>query len=369
MEVEIRKLDHIRVCLEEDVECKSLNWFHHVYLVHKALPEVDFEEVNVEVDVFGKKLNAPIIVAGMTGGHEKTREINEVLAEVVEDLGLGMGVGSQRAGLEDSSLTYTYSIVREKAPNALIIGNLGFAQFLKGYGVREVERAVEMVDADAIAIHLNSAQEIFQPEGDVKFKGGLRVLREIVESVKTPVIVKETGCGISLEVAYQLSSIPIAGIDVGGAGGTSWIKVEGYRLREKGLIELSKSAKAFSCWGIPTPASIIEARIGAPKKIIISTGGVRSGLDVAKSIALGADLAGIALPALKEAVKSKEALKSYLERLIFELKVAMVLTGSKSLRDLKRAPLVLVGALREWLEQRGVDVRDYLYNLRMKYNK
>lgn len=359
----------MRICIEEDVECRRLNWFDNVILVHRAIPEVDFEDVKVDVNVFGKKLEAPIIISGMTGGTEKAKEINEVLSEVVEELGLGMGVGSQRAGLEDPSLASTYSIVREKAPNSLIIGNIGFTQLLKGYGIEELEKAVDMINADAIAIHLNPAQELFQPEGDNKFKGVLEVLREVSKALKVPVIVKEVGCGISLEVASTLSNLPIAGIDVGGAGGTSWIKVEYYRLRERGYMDLSKSAETFSCWGIPTPASIIEARIGAPKKMIIATGGLRSGLDVARSIVLGADIAGIALPALREASKSRRDLKSYLERLILELKIAMVLTGCRDLKHLKTSPAVIVGPLREWLVQRGIDIREYLYNLRMKYIK
>lgn len=362
-----RKLDHIRICAEKDVECKELNWFKYVHLVHSALPEINLDDIDTSTKVFGKTLNAPIIIAGMTGGHEESLQINKGLAEVVKELGLGMGVGSQRAGLEDESLVRTYTIVREVAPEILLIGNLGGTQLLKTESYIEIVRkAADMIKADAIAIHLNVAQEIFQPEGDKEFKGILSRIIEVSNEVDKPLIIKEVGNGLSIEVVSKLLAANIAGFDVGGAGGTNWILVEMYRLKDKGYEWLADIARTFSQWGIPTAASIVETRYVAHDKLIIATGGIRSGLDVAKALALGADLVGIALPALRYILKSKDALKKYLNKLIYELKVVMMLTGCRTVEDLKKAPIVVTGPLREWIEQRGIDLRDYLYKIRCR---
>ena len=334
--------------------------------MHTALPELNIDDVDLSVEVFSRKLRAPIIVAGMTGGHEASLAINESIAEVVNELGLGMGVGSQRVAIEDESLAYTFSIVRKKAPDSLIIGNIGGAQLIKGYDIKELNKAIDMVKADAIAIHLNVAQELFQPEGDKEFKGITDKISKLSLEIDKPLIVKEVGNGLSLEVASKLSATRIAGFDVGGAGGTSWVLVEMYRLLEGGNKQLADIASTFACWGIPTAASIVETRYVARDKIVVATGGVRTGLDVAKAIALGADLVGIALPVLRKVLRSKDKLRAYLEKLIYELKIAMILTGCKSISELQRAPLVITGYLREWIQQRGIDIKDYLYRRRFR---
>ena len=225
-----RKLEHLRICLKEDVE-SNYTGFEDVSFIHHALPEVDFDEVNVGVEFLGKKLSAPFLIASMTGGHPETKEINKKLALAVQELGIGMGVGSQRAAIEDEKVADSFSVVREFAPEAFIYANVGISQVLK-YGVEFVEKAIEMIDADAVAIHLNFLQEAIQPEGDRNAKNCLNVLKEVCESIKVPVIVKETGAGISRDIAIKLKLIGVDAIDVGGKGGTSWSGVEVYRAKE-----------------------------------------------------------------------------------------------------------------------------------------
>jgi len=329
-----------------------------VILIHQASPEINLNEVSTKTMFLGKTLSAPLIIEAMTGGHPETVKINATLAEVVEELKLGMGVGSQRAAIEDEKLEYTYSIVREKAPNAVIIANIGAPQLAKGYGVKEAQKAIDMVKADAIAVHLNAAQEAIQPEGDTKFRGVLEKIKELVETIKEPVIVKEVGNGISREVAMKLIDVGVKYIDVAGLGGTSWILVEKYRALSRGKSELAETAKTFSNWGIPTAASIVEVRSVSRDVVIIASGGIRSGLDMAKAIALGADITGFALPALKWALQGN--LKRKIKQMIHELKIAMFLTSSRTIHDLRHARIIIKGALREWLICRGININDYL---------
>ncbi len=337
-----------------------------MHFIHYSLPELDYDEVVLETRFLGKKLKAPIIITGMTGGHPETYEINKVLAEVVEKLGLGIGVGSQRAALENPSLEYTFSVVKEYAPTALKIANIGFVQ-AKRYSIDKLMKAVEMVDADALAIHLNPLQECVQIEGDREFKGILRRIAEISKELPVPVIVKETGAGIGYEVAKKIAEETDAkAIDVSGLGGTSWSAVEMYRAMRKGDFFREKIAREFWDWGIPTVVSIVETRLAAPHLEIIGSGGVRSGIDVAKVLALGADVAGIALPALKEAVKGAEKLEFFLKLLIEELHIAMVLTGSSNIEDLRKAKVVITGKTREWLVQRGISIKEYLEKFRLR---
>ncbi|NPA84691.1 MAG: type 2 isopentenyl-diphosphate Delta-isomerase [Crenarchaeota archaeon] len=352
METPNRKLDHLRITLVEDVEAGS-TWLEFVMVPHKAVPELNLEKVSTEVEVFGKKLKAPIIVTGMTGGNEHAAKINAVIAEVVEELGLGMGVGSQRAAVEHPELAWTFRIARERAPNALIIANLGAPQLLKGYGIEEIEKVIEMIDADAIAIHLNAAQEAFQPEGDVDYEGLVARLQEIVDKVKKPIIIKETGAGLDYDSVKVLRDIGIKAFDVSGSGGTSWVRVEMYRAREKGDEVLAEVAEWMSSWGIPTAASVMEARAAAPDSLIIASGGIRNGMHAVKSIALGADMVGVALPALKAAYRGKEELKKFLRAMMLSVKIGLFLTGSPSLRYLK-GKAVVMGPLKEWAVQRGV---------------
>ena len=352
MDTSTRKLEHLEIVLEEKVEGFIPTWFEHVYLPHRALPEIDFEEISLETRFLGKRLKAPLIVEGMTGGHPVAKEINARIAESVEELGLAMGVGSQRAAIEDPGLEDTYRVVRKYAPTSVIIANIGAAQLNKGYGVKELEKAVEMIEADAIAVHLNPAQEVFQREGDKSFKGIADKLAELAPKLSVPVIVKETGSGLSKEDVARLYARGIKFFDVAGSGGTSWIAVEMYRNRRSGDEFLEKAAEDFLEWGIPTAASIIEARVAAPKSVIIASGGIRTGVHVAKALALGADLAGLAAPVLRAFRESR--VKEYLTRILYEVKAAAFLTGSRNVEELKSVQPVLTGPLREWIEARGL---------------
>ncbi|HDO20570.1 MAG TPA: type 2 isopentenyl-diphosphate Delta-isomerase, partial [Candidatus Bathyarchaeota archaeon] len=261
--------------------------------------------------------------------------------------------------LERPELSYTFSIVRESAPNIFVMGNIGAAQFSLKYGLDEAFKAVEMVDADALAVHLNPLQEAVQPEGEPFYDGVLEKLKLLSSSLKLPIIAKETGSGISGEVAAKLEKVGISGVDVGGAGGTSWAAVEYYRSLEAGDLSHASLAELFWDWGIPTAISICEVSFHTNLPII-ATGGVRSGIDIAKALALGASLAGIALPLLKPAVENGvKGVLSYLERLINELKVAMFLVGARRIADLKRIPLIIGGFTGNWLKLRGISLEEY----------
>jgi len=346
-----RKLEHIRICLEEEVESEYTG-FEDVMLIHKALPEIDFSEIDTEVEFFGKKLSAPLLIASMTGGHPETKEINKNLAMAVEEMGIGMGVGSQRAAIEDESVADSFTVVREYAPKAFIYANVGLPQVLK-HGVEFVEKAVEMVDADAVAIHLNFLQEVIQPEGDLNAKGGLKAIEEVCSSIKVPVIVKETGAGISREIAIRLKLAGVDAIDVGGKGGTSWSGVEVYRAngiaRDVGL--------DFWDWGIPTAFCVAECYDVLP---VIATGGLRSGLDLAKALALGAKLGSAALPFLKAVVEEGvEGVKNLIEYYVRGLKTAMFLTGCRRVYELRAITIFITGKFKDWLELRGYDVAKF----------
>jgi len=355
-----RKLSHVEVCLKRDVQFSAKSTgFNDVELIHSALPELDLDEISTEVEFLGFKLNAPIIISGMTGGSEVSARINEALAVAARELGVGMGVGSQRVALENSNLAYTFSIAREVAPDILLIANLGGAQFSMGFGVSEARRAVEMIDADALAVHLNPLQEAVQPEGEPKFKGLMAKLKELSSSLNVPIIAKETGAGISMEVAALLEGAGVKCVDVGGAGGTSWAAVEYYRAIAAGDELHASLAKLYWNWGIPTAISICEVRESSSLEII-ATGGIRSGLDAAKALALGASVVGIALPLLKPAFKEgASGVVRFLKRFIEELKVAMFLVGARTISDLRRVPVVITGLTAEWLRLRGVNVEAY----------
>jgi len=347
-----RKLDHIRICLEKNVEPPTTTWFEEVTLIHKALPEVDLDEINTSVEFLGKKLSAPIIVSSMTGGHRVSEDINRTIAKVVEELGLGMGVGSQRVAIENPELEHTFRVVRKIAPSALIMGNIGFAQLLRDDFIDIVKRAIDMIDADAIIVHLNPLQEVIQPEGDTKFRGLLERLKELVSRIEVPVVVKEIGCGISKEVAKALEECGVDAIDVSGAGGTSFAIIEKYRL--EGDKTMQTIADTFKTWGIPTALSLCEVRY-ATSLPLIASGGIRTGIDIAKAIALGADIAGIALPVLRAYYSEGErGIRELLGRLIMELRICMLLLGVKELKELKYVPIVLSQKFKNYLEQRRI---------------
>lgn len=352
-DIKLRKLDHIFITLSKRVE-EGESLLDEVALIHQSLPELDFNEVSTESLLLGKKLSAPLIVTGMTGGHPLSGEINAILAEVAEEKKIAIGVGSQRAGLLNSSLCWTYRVVRDRAPSVPVIGNLGAQQLLQDDFIELAEKAVEMIEADALAIHLNPAQEVFQPEGDPHYKGIFNRLSILVEKLGVPIIVKETGNGISMETALLLKKSGVKIIDVGGLGGTSWVKVEMYRAKRNRDTLRARASKSFVNWGIPTALSVLEVKTAYPEATVICSGGVRTGLDIARCIALGADYAGMALPFLKAAVKGKSALQELIDKVTYELKVALFLTGSRNIEELRTKKPVLGPRITTWINQRNL---------------
>jgi isopentenyl-diphosphate Delta-isomerase len=354
-----RKVDHIRICLDEKAQAKkATSGFEDIQLVHRALPEIDKAKINLSTTFLGKKFSAPIIVGAMTGGTQQAIKINTSIAEAVEKLGVGMGLGSQRAAIEDSALEKTYRVAREKAPHAFLIANVGGVQLVHGYGVKEVKKIVEMIDADAVAVHLNALQEAVQPEGQTNFKGVLSKIAEITAAIDVPVIVKETGAGISAEDAKALTKTGVKAIDIGGVGGTSFAAVEYYRSTPKSGGVQHFLGEALWDWGIPTAVSLIETA-QTVKVPLIASGGVRSGTDIAKALALNANLASIVQPILQTAVKGTEETEQKLRCLIEELRNVMFLVGVEKISDLAKTPVVITGKTAEWLIARGFDLQKY----------
>lgn len=354
-----RKSNHIQICLEEDVLHRQVTTgFEDIYFIHKALPEIERSKISLATTVFGHKFSAPLIVEAMTGGTAEAMKINATIASAVEELGLGMGVGSQRAAIEKPSLKKTFAITRKKAPTAFLIANIGGPQLVKEYGVKEAKKAVDMMNADALAIHLNALQEAVQPEGEPNFRGVPNKIGEIAQVLEVPVIVKETGAGIAAEEAKLLASMRVAGIDVAGVGGTSWAAVEYYRSKKKRDEFRQRLGEAFWDWGIPTAISLIET-LQSVSISVIASGGVRTGVDVAKTLAFGADLAGMARPILPAATKGTKEVVRTLRVVIEGLRNAMFLVGTESVPKLKEVPLVITGKTAEWLKMRGFQPENY----------
>jgi len=354
-----RKSNHLEICLEENVQARRVTTgFEEIYLVHRALPEVERNKIDLSTKVFNHKFSAPIVVEAITGGVEKATKINAAIASAVEKLGLGMGVGSQRAAIEDPRLERTFTVARKKAPTAFLMANLGGIQFVRGYGVKQAKKAVKMLQADALAVHLNPLQEAVQPEGETSFAGLLKKMEEVVQALDVPVIVKETGAGIAAEDAKKLESVRVAGIDVAGVGGTSWAAVEYHRAKRQGDEFHQHLGEAFWDWGIPTAASLIETTqlVRIP---VIASGGVRSGIDVAKALALGASLAGMAHPVLNSAFHGAEEVEEKLRFMIEELRNTMFLVGADSVQKLARAPAIVTGKMADWLVMRGFEPQKY----------
>lgn len=353
--VKARKQEHLQYAVSAEEAGRPAGW-HDVELTPRALPEVDFEEIDLSTEFFDQRLGAPLLIAGMTGGHADAEELNAILAESAERHGLAIGVGSQRAALHDPSVAYTYEIVRELAPTALVIGNLGAAQLI-GQGEKEpltaadAREAVRMVGADALAIHLNFLEEVVQPEGDRRASGCLAAIRALTQELgdETPVIAKETGAGVSGEVAALLARAGVAALDVGGRGGTSFAAIEGMRAAAHGDKLRAKLGATFHDWGLPTVVSLTVTRdCGLP---VIATGGVRTGLDIAKGLALGATLVGVARPLLLAAREDGEAVERMVRQLLTELRVAMYLTGCRSVEELRAVPRAILGETGMWLQQ------------------
>lgn len=354
-----RKAEHIKIALNENVQAKrATTGFEDVFFIHRALPEIDKQKINLSTTVFGHKFAAPIIVGAITGGTPEATKINANLAQAVEELGLGMGVGSQRAAIEDKKLEQTFKITRKKAPTAFLIANIGGVQLAHGYSLKEAKKAIEMIDADALAIHLNPLQEAVQPEGQTNFKGVIEKIGEITKELDKPVVVKETGAGIAAEEAKRLEALGVKGIDVSGAGGTSFAAVEYYRAKGRKNSFQRRLGDVFWDWGIPTAISIVEVSQSVHIPVIAS-GGIREGLDVAKALALGASLASLSQPILETAVKGLKETKDALSLLMEELRNCMFLVGADSIHSLREKPLIIVGKTAEWLKLRGFDIESY----------
>jgi isopentenyl-diphosphate delta-isomerase len=328
-----RKTEHLRICLEQQVETGDSLW-DGVMLVHQALPELSFDAIDTSCTFLGKQLAFPLVIAGMTGGCDEAREINWQLAGIAEKTGIAFGVGSQRAMIENPALVETYA-VRDVAPNIPLLGNIGITA-LKQYSSAQIVQVLQTIAADAVCVHINPAQELFQHEGDQDFSGCLEALIHFCKASNMPVIAKEVGNGISREVARKLIEAGVSAIDVGGFGGTSWVLIDSIR---SGI-----DSAVFRNWGIPTAVSVMECQVGLP---VIATGGIRTGLHMAKAIALGADLCGIALPFLRVLAKDgTEGVERYIDILKADFIRAMFLTGCRTVADLKKARYVLSGELQ-----------------------
>jgi isopentenyl-diphosphate delta-isomerase len=346
-----RKAEHVKVVLGRDVEGRYRYW-NDVQLVHRALPEVDFEEIDPSTILLGHPLRAPILITGMTGGFPDAAKINDNLARAAADVGVAMGVGSERAAVMKGQYPESYACVARHAV-PLKLANIGAPQIIGQragdpiVGPEEIRRAMELIRADLLAIHLNFLQEMVQPEGDRRAKGCLERIGELAREF--PVLVKETGAGLSRSVGESLRDRGVRAFDVSGTGGTSFAAVEHYRAVDQGAEREARVGKTFWDWGIPAPVSVLEVvPLGLP---VVASGGVRSGLDVARAIALGASAAGIAGGLLRAASTGYEETRRELETLVHELKVAMFLTGARSIAELQKVPYVITGECRPWLRR------------------
>lgn len=332
-----RKDDHIEINLTQAVQAQEVTTgFEQIRFVHQALPEIDLADVSTRTAFLGASLAAPILVSAMTGGTPRGWEITRRLAVAAQEHGLPMGVGSQRAAVEDPERA-RYFRVRDVAPDILLLGNLGAVQLNLGYGVDECRRVVEMIDANALVLHLNPLQEALQAEGDTGFGGLLQRIEEVCRWLEVPVVVKEIGCGISGQVARRLVDAGVAAIDVGGAGGTSWSSVEHHRATDPVLRQVSAT---FADWGIPTAASLQMVLAAVPDLPVIASGGLRNGLDAAKALAYGASLAGFAGPLLRAADAGEDVLDTVVTATIEEVRLAMFCTGVGQVDELAGVPLM-----------------------------
>jgi len=332
--IQVRKADHIRICLEEDVQFNRLtNGFDRYRFTHCCLPELDRNEIDLSTVFLGKKLGVPLLISSMTGGTQTAKTINYRLAEIAQKYQIAMGVGSQRIAVENPNLADTFA-VREVAPDIPLFANLGAVQLNYTYGLEECLRVVDILAADALILHLNPLQECIQPRGDTNFKGIIDKIEVLCSKLPVPVIVKEVGNGISAKIARKLIEIGVKAIDVAGAGGTSWAKVESERAENSLQRKLGKS---FADWGLPTAECIESIRRLDLNVPLIASGGLRNGIEAAKAIALGADLAGLAFPFLQAASESTDAIDELVELLIAELTTVLFCTGNRNLEELQNS--------------------------------
>lgn len=334
---ESRKVDHIRINLEKDVQFPHLTTGLENYrFLHQAIPEINLTAVDTTVALFGKTLSAPIVISSMTGGTEMAYRINQNLAEAAQAQGVAMGLGSQRAAIEQPHLAYSYQ-VRNVAPDILLFANVGAVQLNYKYGASECQRAVDMIEANALILHFNVLQEAVQPEGDTDFAGLLNKVEQVCKSLSVPVIAKEVGWGFSEQNVRDLTSAGVSAIDVAGAGGTSWSEVEYHRAPNTFHAEVARS---FADWGIPTADAVQYATKAAPDLPVIASGGLRDGIDIAKCIALGAIAGGMAGPFLKAADHSGEAVDNLIRQTTAQLRIAMLCSGAADIAQLQRTPLL-----------------------------
>jgi isopentenyl-diphosphate delta-isomerase len=342
-EIARRKASHLAICTEADVEARGSTLLEEVTLLHEALPELSLDQVDLGVDFLGRRLSAPILISGMSGGAEVARDLNRCLARAAQAHGFAMGLGSQRAMLDDAFRAETYH-VRELAPDIPLLANLGVVQ-ARDAGPKAVESLVREVEADALCLHLNAAQELVQDEGDRDFRGCLAAIAEIVAEGSITVMVKETGCGMAPATLGRLREAGVKWVDVAGAGGTTWTGVEALR----GSPRQRARGQALREWGIPTAASLLYARRRGLRTI--ASGGIRHGGDVVRALVLGADLVGMALPFLRAFARGgRDALAEEATALTESLRAMMLLTGAESVEALRDVPRVIGGTLQSWIE-------------------
>ncbi|HEY59114.1 MAG TPA: type 2 isopentenyl-diphosphate Delta-isomerase [Anaerolineae bacterium] len=330
------KRDHLRINTERDVQSGLTNGLERIILEHQALPELDFSRIDIQAELFSKTLHAPVFISSMTGGIPESIEINRILAEAAQIAGIAMGVGSQRAALEFPDLMETFK-VRKYAPDILLFANLGAVQLNYSFGPDQCRKAVEAIEADALILHLNPIQEALQLDGNTNFSGLLKKIEMVCKNLHVPVVVKEVGWGISERVARHLISAGVAAIDVAGAGGTSWSEVEKYRLEDP---QDYKVAEPFKNWGISTVQSIHNVRKASPDVLVFASGGLRTGVDIAKCIALGASLCGMAGVFLRAVTISLDELQKTIWRIIQQLKISMFAAGASDLNSLRRVRII-----------------------------
>ncbi len=357
-EVRQRKIEHVNVALGQDVSAPQRASWSDIQFVHQALPEVDLDAIDTSVNFLDHTLRYPIFVSSLTGGHPDVMNINRNLARAAEQYGLAIGVGSQRAAIVNPDLAPTYAVMREHAPHAFLIANIGAPQLIPqarhvAFTLEQVQCAIDMIGANALAVHMNNLQEAAQPEGDRRAVGAAAALKALTAQVKLPVIAKETGAGVSREQAFLLRSCGVSAIDVGGAGGSSMAAMEAERSRSRGDERTLSIGLLYRDWGIPTPIAVVEA--STARLPLISTGGVRSGLDIARALTLGASVVGMAFPFLKAASESYESVCELLETTIAQLKVAMQLSGAATIAQLREVDVVVTGETRNWLTMRGFE--------------
>lgn len=332
--IQSRKADHIRLCLDSRVQFQQITaGFEKFRFEHVCLPELDFKDISLETNFLGKTLQAPILISSMTGGTELAQTINQRLAKTAQKYGIAMGVGSQRVAIEHPEINATFD-VRALAPDVPLFANIGVVQLNYGYGLEQCQKAIDLLEADALFLHINPLQECIQSNGDTNFKALLPKIGELCRQVPVPIIAKEVGNGISSTLAQQLIDVGVAAIDVAGAGGTSWAKVEGERAQD---LRQQSLGQTFAEWGIPTTDCIIDIHKVTPNTPIIASGGVRNGIDAAKAIALGASIFGMATPFLKAACESEAALDEMMMLLLEELKIVLFCTGHATLESLKQS--------------------------------